>query len=245
MAKGQTQQATAMSSGLAGSSTAQTQAGLFGGGAFGGGLTPQYTKQSGWQGQSREAAMQGAQQMAKTGGYDPTTLATISDFEKTGGFSDADKSRYLRQATGGIANTGKVLQQQEKQQMAATGGLGGADATAKMARNLEQTQATTTTKALDDLHTQIDQNKMMGVQAGAGVAAGIRSGNQMLQSMYNADTGALSDTGKQVLAMLGIDSSNQIASMNAMVQLSQNPGLLDNILKIAQTGISGASLFAG
>lgn len=237
MAKGQTQAATAMSSGLAKSSAAQTQAGLFGGGAFGpGGLTPQYTTQAGEQQQSRGAAFESAQNVAKTGGFDPVTQSTISEFEKTGGFTPQDKSRYLREATSGVANTYRNLMQQQQQRQAATGGLGGGDTTSQMARQLGQAQAGATTKAEADLQQQISANRLAGAGLGVQEAAGMREGSKIMQSMYNADTGALTATGQQILSFLGIDASNQQAAMSVMAELAKRPGLYDNILRAFSVG---------
>jgi len=179
--------------------------------------------------------------LVATGGYDPAATNVYKDFALTGGFSPEDKSRYLRQATSGVKGSYDVLQKQAEQQRAATGGIGG-DAISQMARQGAQAQAASTDKALADIQSQISTNKLAGAgglgqvaqqklgafnaQSGleGGVAQGVSGANQMMAFMA-------SDTGKQILSLMGIDSSNQQAAAEVWANLSKNPGMFDDILR--------------
>jgi len=233
-------------------------------------LTGQY-------GRTSNAAFQGISDAQQTGGYDPGLLAEMrkntsslaasggvadeatnayKDFATTGGFSDVDKSRYLRQATSGVTSTGKVLQQQAARQNAASHGTGGPAAIAQMARQLTQTQADSTDKALADMHAEIDKNKMSGAgglvdvgrlkeggaalqqQLESGVAGNKMQANQLMQL-------ASSQAGQQILSLMGIDMSSQQGVMDAYTKMSQNPGLFGNIMKIVGTAGAAAGGVGG
>lgn len=200
--------------------------------------------------------------LALTGGYDPAALATYKDFTTTGGYSPGDISRYLRVATGGLTNTYKTLADQAQRQRAATGGLG-PDATAMMARNLAAQQGTTTDQALADIHQMVDLNKIRGAQGLGDIAAGKRAGtqqqvelesgvsrgvtaaNQTLAQLYNVDSGQITNLGRMILDSYGIDSRNQAVALQALVNLSSQPDLFNNILAALQTGAYAYNAYRG
>lgn len=97
------------------------------------------------------------------------------------------------------------------------------------------------------LESDVASGRRAGVaqQAGieSGVAGGVTSANAQMAGLYNSATGAVSDTGKQILGMLGIDSNNQQAVIQAFTNLSKNPGIFDDILRSLSLGTSGYSAY--
>lgn len=220
------------------------------------------------------------------GGLSPESASLYKNFIKTGGYSDQDKQSILRQATSGVKGSFNVLGQQARRAAAATGGMGGAAATASLGRGALQQQAETTTNALNDINAQQRANELKGAAGldegtknvlaatqgltqqdilreqgqvagaqGLNQIGGLKLSGQALQQQleggvagnklnYTALTNLIgSQAGQQILAMLGIDSSNQQAAMDAFVKLSQNPTLFQQISQgIAQIGAGVASV---
>ena len=264
MAKGAQQQATDLAGQQSKSSTEQTQKGLYGGGAFGpSGLSGNYQ-------QTFKPAFEGTQKAQTYGGYDPTVLNTLrsnaanlatsggldpaatglyKSFVSTGGYSPEDTSRYLRQATSGVQNTYQNLAADAARRRAITGG--GGDVTSQMARQLTQAQASSTDKALADIQAQKVSNELAGAkglesaaeltQKGFAQQAALEkdvSGNVMqanqLMNLMN------SQQGQQILSLMGVDTSNQANAMKTLTAMAQQPGIFDNIMRVAGLAVSGA-----
>lgn len=259
MAKGATQETERRAKNIGDQSTQQTQSNVMGGpgGAFGpSGLSGDYKAAQDFAGQSRDAAFTGIQKIQDTGGYDPNQLNMLRGtgteaqgfyrgMMNTGGYNPKDISNYLNQATSGLSNTYTALANQDARRRAAQSGLGG-DSTALMARQLAQEQARTTTGALADIHRAVIENQFGGAKGltdtttalgglESDVARGRREGSQLMSHLYDTDTGRITEAGNMILKMYGIDTQNQGEALQALTEMAKRPGMLDNILKIAET----------
>jgi hypothetical protein len=185
---------------------------------------------------------------AGTGGFDPTnyanTLAGYNNFASTGGFTPAQETAYMDQATSGVANTYGVLQNQAALQRAKTGGMGGGGEISQMARQLAQAQAGAEQGAAVNLNQMENANKLAGLsgssslqtaQAG-NVLSGLQGAASGMGSLYNTATGEFTQLGQQMLGAYGIDSSNQAAALDALTKLAtgqySSQGILGNIQQI-------------
>lgn len=203
---------------------------------------------------------------SQTGGYDPGQLSQImsgySDLATTGGFTPEQSQAFMRQATEGTQATYGALEDQARRAQTATGGLGTGGALSQMARQLSQVQGRNTLDAEVALNERQTANKLAGLggeagvssdvaagrRAGAGmqlglegaVAGGKLSANQMLNSLYNTQTGQVTDLGNQILKTLGLNFATQEGAINALTQLSKNPGFFQTMIGDI-IGLSGAA----
>lgn len=173
-----------------------------------------------------------------TGGYDPKTLNALlsgyGDLATTGGFTPAQSQAFVRQATEGTQATYGTLEDQAKRARIATGGLGTGGALSQMARQLGQVQGTNTLNANVALNELQTSNKLAGLGGEANVAGSVAgnrlAANEMINQLYNTTTGQVSDLGNKLLKTLGLDFATQGEAINALTQLSRNPGLFQTIL---------------
>lgn len=212
------------------------------------GLTQQQTTGGYDPGQLTGLRSTGAQ-FTQTGGYDPTQLAKITGgyqtFADTGGYTPEQANNFLNQATSGVTGTYDVLANQLKANTAAQGGRQTGEIS-QLARNLGQDQANATLAAKTGLDTMVNQNKLAGlgglsnvnadVAAGrrsafgqnigleGGVASGVQGANQALSNMSL-------DQMNQLLSSYGLQFGTQQQAIDALTQLSKNPGLFGNILQ--------------
>ena len=167
---------------------------------------------------------------------------TFQNFADTGGFDEAAKTNYLNRATSGVTNTGTALMQRAQLNRSKSGGAGTGGEVAQIARQLGQTQADATNQAQMSLNQQINANKM------AGASGLVSTGNAQTDvakahsMLFDANTGADSDLGKQVLAAYGIQYSTENQANQLLAQMANNPGILDSIQKVA--GMVGGGLGA-
>jgi len=220
-------------------------------------------------------------------GLNPLAAKTYGEFADTGGFSDADKSGFVRQATSGVKGAFDTLSSQAKRANAATGGYGGTAAVASLGRNALNTVGETTTSALNDVNAQIRANRLQGaagLQSGTGnelaAASGLGAQDQLRMQGQLAGAGGLTDiaklkqsgfgeqaglegnvasqklgyaqlqnlmssqAGQQILSLMGIDASDQQASMKAFQDLANQPGALDRFMQFANLAIQGGKTAA-
>jgi hypothetical protein len=209
--------------------------------------------------------------MAPTGGYDPEQLAAITggygNFAQTGGFTLPQQQTYLRQATAGLGTTESALANAARRSAAATGGDASA-AIAQMQGELGGQQAEATNTALANLNAQINANKLAGLgglgtteanlaqarqgvaglQTGleGGVARGVQAANQGLAGLFNTETGQITAQGQQLLDAMGLKYSTQQGAINALTQLSRNPGLFQTAIgDVAQLGGAAVGAYKG
>ena len=206
------------------------------------------------------------QQFAQTGGYDPAALNQImggySDLATTGGFTPEQSQAFMRQATEGTQGTYGALEDQARRASVATGGQGTGGALSQMARQLSQVQGRNTLDAEVALNERQTANKLAGLggeagvssdvaagrRAGEGMRLGLESGvqqgklsaNQMMNQLYNTTTGQVTDLGNQILKTLGLNFATQEGAINALTQLSKNPGFFQTMIGDI-IGLSGAA----
>lgn len=155
---------------------------------------------------------------------------TYQNFADTGGFDEAAKTNYLNRATSGVTNTGTALEQQAQQMRSKSGGAGTGGQVAQIARQLGQTQADATNQAQMNLNQQINANKLAG-------AAGVTDVAKAHSMLFDENTGAASDLGKQVLAAYGIQYQTEAQANQILAELARTPGIFDNIMRVA--GVAG------
>jgi hypothetical protein len=213
--------------------------------------------------------------MTSTGGYDPSQLAATmggySNLATTGGYTPQQAQQFVQEATEGTQATYGALEQQAKQNATATGGLGTSGGLSQMARQLSQVQGQNTLNAEVALNQSQTANKLAGLGgetslessvAGNKIAAqgqqlglasnvagntlqGNESANSQLSQLFNTETGQVTATGQQLLSSLGLDFSTQGEAINALTQLSKNPGLFQTILgDLTSAGGSAAGAYA-
>lgn len=175
---------------------------------------------------------------------------SYQNFADTGGFSAADKTQYLNRATSGVTNTGTNLMQRAQQARSKSGGAGTGGEIAQISRQLSQTQADATNNAQVSLNQQINANKLAGsaglvstgnAQTNVGSAqTDVAKAHSML---FDANTGAASDLGKQVLAAYGLQYQTEDQANKILAQLATTPGVFDNIMRVASLAVSGANAY--
>jgi hypothetical protein len=207
---------------------------------------------------------------ATTGGYDPESLKQMmggySDLATTGGFSPEQGQAFIRQATEGTEATYGALQDQARRAQVATGGQGTSGAISQMARQLSQTQGRNTLDAEVALNERQTANKLIGLggesNLAGNVAAGKRAGGSMqlglegnvagnkmdatriMSHLFDTTTGQISDLGNKLLQTLGLNFRTQAEAIQALTQLSKNPGKFQTIFGdlIAGAGAAGGIL---
>jgi len=184
---------------------------------------------------------------------------SYQNFADTGGFDAASRTQYLNRAVSGVTNTGTALEQQARLARSKSGGAGTGGEVAQIARQLGQTQANATNQAQVDLNQQINANKLAGAaglnqvgqsQTGVGRAQtdiGTAQGDiaKAHSMLFDANTGAASELGKQVLAAYGIQYQTEDQANRILAQLSNTPGILDNIQRIGGMVAGGLGAAAG
>lgn len=193
-----------------------------------------------------------------------------SKMATTGGFTDADKTAYLNQATSGVKNSFDVLGQQAKLNQMRTGAASGPAAIAQIARQGGQAQADAQNTAQVGLNSQINANKNTGIgeltganaaignvggqqtgvgnaQTGVGQAqTGISNAEtnvaQVNDSLFNTNSNTVTTEGAQLLQSLGLKYSTQAEAQQLLSGLaSQTKGPLDNILNVANLATGHAA----
>ena len=155
----------------------------------------------------------------------------FKNFATTGGFTPEEENRYINQATSGVTNTGEVLQNQARLNRSKTGGGGTGGEVSNIARRMMQSQSDASNQAKVGLNMMKNQNKLAGL---AGET-----------SLYNTNTGEISDMGHQILQGLGLKYSTQAQANQILAALSNTPGILDNIQRIGGMVSGGLGAFAG
>lgn len=195
------------------------------------------------------------QNMADTGGYNPDQINQISqgygNFAQTGGMTQAQQQAFMRQGSEGVTANYGALQNQAKQAGIATGGLGTAGAISQMARQGTQAQGQATLNSQVALNQLLTQNKLAGLGgeasfagqvAGArqtglaqqlglesGVQQGALSATNIMNQLYNTQTGEISDMGNKILSSLGLQFGSEAEAIQALTALSQNPGAFQTV----------------
>ncbi len=142
----------------------------------------------------------------------------FKNFATTGGFTPEEENRYINQATSGVTNTGEVLQNQARLNRSKTGGGGTGGEVSNIARRMMQSQADASNQAKVSLNTMKNENRFRGL---AGET-----------SLYNTNTGEVSDMGHQILQGLGLKYQTENQANQILQSLANTPGLLDNIMKV-------------
>lgn len=160
-----------------------------------------------------EAARRGAESVAETGGYRPTDIDLTGrgregyeEFSKTGGFGEGDREAFLRRATSPVAAIySRSLDELDRRASLQGGYMPGFDTSrAKVTRQAANAAAEASTAGNVALSQQVREGKLAGlgglertkVQAGeaaAGIAAGRRSGQDLLQRYSQFGVAALND----------------------------------------------------
>lgn len=162
----------------------------------------------------------------------------------TGGFSDADKSNYLKQATSGVKNSYNILGQQAKLNQIRTGAASGPAAIAQIARQGGQQQAQTTTGALSDVNQQINANKNAGINELTGAGNAQTNISNVDKSLFDTNTGQVTAQGAQLLQAYGLKYQTQAEAQSLLAQIANNTkGPLDNALGIANTAANLGKAF--
>lgn len=100
----------------------------------------------------------------------------------------------------------------------------------------------------------LQTNQAAGIRAGVGqqtalegsVASGVDAANTGLAALYNSTNNQITALGQQILGQMGLASSDQQTQIAALTQLSNTPGVFDNILRAGQvaggvlTGVGAA-----
>jgi hypothetical protein len=186
-------------------------------------------------------------QLLAQGGYNPAQLSQVeggySNLATTGGYTPQQAQQFVQQATEGTEATYGALEQQAKQGAVATGGLGTGGGLSQMARQLSQAQGTNTLNAEvalnqsetsnklaglggeSNIMNQVATNKLQGAEAQAGnTLQGTEAANTEASQLYSTTTGQVTALGNQILQTLGLNFSTQAEAINALTQLSKNPG---------------------
>jgi hypothetical protein len=168
----------------------------------------------------------------------------------TGGFTPQSEQDFIRQATEGTQATYGVLENQAQQARTATGGLGTGGALSQMARQLSQGQDQATLNAKVGLNQLETSNKIAGMGAeatGAGVQqTATNEQGALLSNLYNQTTGHITAIGQQVLQAMGLNFNTQAEAINALTQLSKNPGFLQTVLgDVTSLGGAAAGVLGG
>lgn len=147
------------------------------------------------------------------------------DMATTGGFSDADKTAYLNRATQASTQAGNAFSDQTKLAAAKTGQGNPQAAISRIARQAGQNASEATNNAEVGLNSQINSNKLAG--AGGEVSTGNAQTNigQTQANMSN-------QSAQQRLAALGLQFNSEAEAQQALDQLSNNPGVFDNIMRV-------------
>lgn len=168
---------------------------------------------------------------------------TYQNFADTGGFSDADKTNYLNRATSGVTNTGTALEHQAQLARSKSGGAGTGGEIAQIARQLGQTQADATNQAQMQLNQQINANRLAGASGLVNTGQAQTDVAKAHSLLFDANTGAASELGKQILQAYGIQYQTENQATQLLAQMANNPGILDTIAKVGGMvggGIAGA-----
>lgn len=212
---------------------------------------------------------QSTDEFTRTGGYDPEQVAKITsgyqNFADTGGFTPDQEANFRRRATSGVPALYDVLGNQAERQRSLTGGLGTGGQISQMARQMAQEQSKAATGAEVDLASQERAGKLAGLggleSIGGSVASGRRSGlqsgiglegsvasgrtaaNSQMSQLFNAQTGEISDQGKQILAQYGLEDAAAETQLKVLQSLAGAPGALGNIASgVGQVGSIAKSI---
>jgi hypothetical protein len=209
-------------------------------------------------------AMQSAYLNQATSGLDTTynqlEQQSAQSAAKTGTSSGAAISQMARQLGQAQASTTQnatlgLQQQITANELSGLGGLGTTEANVTglglqgtgILANTAANQASGTLQGLGQqsaLQTNVAGARSSGVgqQVGleSGVAAGSNAANSGLAGLYNTTTGNITAEGQQVLSALGLNFGTQSQAINALVNLSKNPGTIQTILSQVQ-GLGGAA----
>lgn len=261
MGKAEQKETRTAARGIGATSKADTDKALHGGGAFGDtGLTGERA-----QAQVRRDDTLGdvndwtsrAKTYSDTGGVDPGQLEKIRSgyegFATTGGFNPGDEAVFRRNATSSVPATYEVLKNEVNRKRSLLGGLGPGGELSQMARQEGEVSARANTAAEAALAEQKRTGRLAGIsglgqteqQLASNKLAGLQTGAGISQNLYNSQTGEISDMGRQVLSMLGIDSSNQAESVNVLQSLANTPGVFDNIMRIGGLAAGALGSVAG
>lgn len=188
---------------------------------------------------------------------------TFQNFADTGGFDAAARTNYLNRATSGVTNTGTALEEQARLARSKSGGAGTGGEISQIARQLGQRQADATNQAQMDLNQQINANRLAGAsgltqvgqsQTGVGQArtsvanaqtnVGANQGDiaKAHSMLFDANTGAASELGKQILAAYGLKYNTENEATALLARMANNPGILDTIKNVS--GMVGGALGA-
>lgn len=100
-------------------------------------------------------------------------------------------------------------------------------------------QATTSsinaTKGLSEQESQLALNRI----------SSMKSGGELAQAAFNTETGEVTDIGNQVLKVLGLASDDQRANLKTLQDLSNTPGVFDNIIRFGTMAAGAAGAVSG
>ena len=209
----------------------QTQTDIYGGTGPGG--VPSAFGPGGMAGERQQAKSQQQDTLKDVKGTLGTAMGGFKTFADTGGFTPQDKAAFMRSSTAGVPAAYDVLKSEAMRQKSLTGGLGPGGQLSQMARQEGETAARAGTAANVALADQVRQGKLAGLGGEMSVA-------NVQNQLFNTQTGQISDMGKQILARLGIDTSNQELSLQTLQSLANTPGIMDNIQRIA--GMAGGAI---
>jgi hypothetical protein len=155
------------------------------------------------------------------------------DFATTGGMTPQQQAQFMRTSTAGVPAAFDVMKSEAMRQKSLTGGLGPGGQISQMARQEGETAARANTAAEVALSDQLRQGKLAGLGGLTDVGRAQTGLMGQQNQLFNTQTGEISDIGKQILARLGIDTSNQQLSLETLQSLANTPGIMDNIQRIA------------
>ena len=198
----------------------------------------------------------GYQDIASTGGYDPTIAGTINttfgNLATTGGVSDADANAMQNQAAEAAKSTYQTGQDAAARSSAATGGYGatGGAIQANLARQGSQAAAT----AVEDTDASITGLKQSGMIAGAqglntsqqNQATNKLSATAGLTNIYGMNESQVSTTVSQILQNYQQTGQLNNQDLTILTNLANQPGVFDKIVgTIGTLGGAAAGVMSG
>ena len=178
-------------------------------------------------GESRNFANQ---TLAGAGSTLDTANPTYASMASTGGFTPGQESNYINRATESATAAGNVASDQAKLAAAKTGQGNPQAAISRIARQMGQNASQATNDAETSLNQQENANKLSG-------AGGLVSSANARTNIGNTESTMSNQSAQQQLQALGLQFNSEAEAQQALDQLSNNAGPLNNILAVAGTAM--------
>lgn len=198
----------------------------------------------------------GYSDIAKTGGYDPDTLATLksgySNMINTGGISADDETALRGRANATATSTYKTGEDQLKRNIAATGGFGFGDAAIS---SLARQGSEAATGASNDINARIvgmrNQNQFAGLEGlnstQKDVTGGRLAGLSGSAGLYGTNVAATQDTLNQIIKNFQTTGSLSVEDLKVLTDIAnKEPNWWNNVSNaIGTLGSNVAGIASG